>query len=79
MEVEKNGVLTEVDETGSLCVVEKSTDSSHTVDDESDSHHKTADDLSDDVTLAAADSTSPEVDTNFEWVRAWLHASNIFN
>ena len=36
-----------------------------TVDNESDSLHATTDDISDGVTLAAADSTTPEVDTRY--------------
>lgn len=57
--------LMEVDEDdahdviGSPPVVEKRINSPCTVDNESDSPH----DLSDGVTLAAADSTTPEVDT----------------
>ena len=44
-------------------MVEKRVNSPDTVDNESDSPHTTTDDLSDGVTLAAADSTTPEVDT----------------
>ena len=52
------------DAIGSLsAVVEKWINSPNTVDNESDSPHTTTDDLSDGVTLAAADNTTPEVDT----------------
>ena len=50
-------------------LVEKGNDSPCTVDNESNSlHATTTDDLSDGVTLAVADSTTPEVDTHFEKV-----------
>ena len=65
MEVDKDDVLKEDDVIGSPPVVEKRINSSCNVDDESDSPH---DDLSDGVTLAAADSTTPEVDTCFREV-----------
>ena len=42
--------------------------SSCTVDNESNSPHTITDHLSDDVTLAVADSTTPEVDRDFEKV-----------
>ena len=68
MEVDKDDVLKEDDVIGSPPVVKKRINSSCKVDDESDSPH---DDLSDGVTLAAADSTTPEVDTCFRKVHSY--------
>ena len=70
MEVDKDDVLKEDDVIGSPPVVDKRINSPCTVDDESDSLHATADDLSDGVTFALADSTTPEVDTYFEKVHS---------
>ena len=69
MEVDKNDVLTEDDVIGSpSATVEKRINSPCTVDNGSDSPLATINDLSDGVTLAAADSTTPEVDTYFKKV-----------
>ena len=65
MEIDKGDVLAKDNIIGSPSVIEKRMNS---VDNESDSPHATTDDLSDGVTLAAADSTTPEVDTYFEKV-----------
>ena len=62
MEVDKGDVLKEDDVIGSPPVVEKRINSPCIMDDESDSPHD------DGVTLAAADSTTPEVDTCFKKV-----------
>ena len=50
-------------------MVEENIDSSCTVDNESNSPHAITDHLSDDVTLAVADSTTPEVDRDVDNVR----------
>ena len=66
---DKNDLVTEVDGVKSLSVVEERIDSSCTVDNEIDSPHVTTDGTTDGVTLAAADSTTPEVvDTHYEKV-----------
>jgi len=69
MEVDKNDVLTEVDGIESKSIVERRNDSPCAVDNESNSlHAKTTDDLSDDVTLAVADSTTSEMHIHFKEV-----------
>ena len=66
---DKNELVTQVDGVKSPSAVEKRIDSSCTVDDEIDLPHVTTDDITDGVTLAAADSTTPEVvDTHCEKV-----------
>ena len=61
--------LTEVNGFKLPSMVEENIDSSCTVDNESDSPHAITDHLSDGVTLAVADSTTPEVDRDFERVQ----------
>ena len=69
MEVDNNGLLTEVNGIKLPSMVEENIDySSCTVDNESNSPHVISDHLSDGVTLAVADSTTPEVDREFEKV-----------
>ena len=58
MDIDKNELVTEVDGVKSLSVVEERIDSSCTVDNEIDPPHVTTDDITDGVTLAAADSTT---------------------
>ena len=57
-------------------MVEENIDySSCTVDNESNSPHAITDHLSDGVTLAVADSTTPEVDREFE--KVWVSVKNV--
>ena len=69
MEVDNNELLPEVNGIKLPSMVEENIDSSCTVDNESNSPHAIADHLSDGVTLAVADSTTPEVDRDFENVQ----------
>ena len=67
MEVDSNDLLTEVNGIKLPSMVEENIDySSCTVDNESNSPHVITDHLSDGVTLAVADSTTPEVDRDSE-------------
>ena len=69
LEVDNNELLTEVNGIKLPSMVEENIDySSCTVDNESNSPHAITDHLSDGVTLAVADSTTPEVDREFEKV-----------
>ena len=61
IEVDNNDLLTEVNGIKLLSMVEENIVSSCTVDDESNSPHVITDHLSDGVTLAITDSTTPEV------------------
>ena len=69
MEVDNNDLLPEVNGIKLPSMVEENIDSSCTVDNESNSPHAITDHLSDGVTLAVADSTTPEVDRDFENVQ----------
>ena len=64
MEVDNNDLLPQVN--GLPSMVEENIDSSYTVDKENNSPHAITDHLSDGVILAIADSTTPEVERDFE-------------
>ena len=69
MEVDNNELSTEVNGIKLPSIVKENIDSSCTVDNESNSPHTITDHLSDGVTLAVADSTTPEVDRHFDNVQ----------
>ena len=71
MEVDSNDLVTEVNGIKVRSMVEENIDySSCTVDNKSNSPHAITDHLSDGVTLAVADNTTPEVDRDSEKVWA---------
>ena len=76
MEVDNKELLREVNGIKLPSMVEENIDySSCTVDNESNSPHTITDHLSDGVTLAVADSTTPEVDKEFE--KVWVSVKNV--